>query len=92
MNTETLTARDPDGKEWTYYETKEQDGDQFWAPEYWGRDENGTLQHCDWSRFARYEDRHFEIYVKAGFPRRRTAGPWSPDQIDALGLEMDEAG
>lgn len=89
MSKDALTARDPQGRTWTYAKAKEQDSSGFWAPEYWAKAEDGETRHCDWSRFSHYEDRHFTIFVEAGFPQRRTIGPWSPEQIDALAQEIE---
>ena len=92
MLTSNLTVKDADGVEWTYSQTEDQDSSGFWYPEHWAEKSDGTSIFCDWSRFSDFQKHHFEIFVKAGFPKRRTIAPWSPDQIDALGLKMDAAG
>lgn len=81
------TMIDPDGVEWTHDIDQEQDGDGFWYDEHYAISQEGERRHLGWSRFGRYSDEHFKLFVEAGMPKRDAIGNWSPDDIMQIGAD-----
>lgn len=83
-----ITAVDPDGKRWTWGFEPDDEFPQY-ATNHYALDDRNQRHYLSWSRFERYEARHFRKFIAAGFPSK--AGNWFAADIDAINVRKEAA-